>query len=167
MEMLVVLAIFMVISCSLLYVSSDKLKNYTNEQIIDQTELVMRLAQIRAIETKSSYKFLAFNCRDLTVRSTASKGEILFVQILPQGMEVHITAHSNAITFLPNGNISGAGSIVYHLKDYAHKFSVNMGKGRLILKSVQKKSEGANTCGYAFGRRDFIFSYVDAHPTDV
>ncbi len=165
-EMLVVLAIFMVISSSLLYVTTEKLTNYTNEQIIDQTEVLIRLAQIRAIETNSMYELYAFNCRDIKMRSSTNKDEILFEQTLPEGMELFISASVGKIRFLPNGNIRSAGSISYHLDGFSYNYSVNIGKGRLILKSVGQKPEGANTCGYTASARHPIFSNVNTRPSD-
>lgn len=165
-EMLVVLAIFMVISSALLYVTTEKLTNYTNEQIIDQTEVLIRLAQVKSIETKSMYELYAFNCRDIMLRNSTNRDEILFEQTLPKGMELFISASSGKIRFHPDGNIRNAGSMSYHLDGFKYNFSINIGKGRLILKSVGKDPERANTCGYTASARHLIFSDVDTNPSN-
>ena len=146
MEMLVVLAIFMVISSSLLFVTTEKLTNYTNEQFIDHTEVLIRLAQVRAMETNSRYEISVFGCRRLVVRHHANTTEILHDQPFPEGIKVFIETSSDKITFRPNGNISTAGSITYYLNDSYYDYSVNIGKGRLILKSVGTVSEGMGAC---------------------
>lgn len=167
LEIVIVLAIFMVISTAVLYMSADKFTDYTNEQIINQTELLIRLAQTRAIETKSSYRFYTFNCREVFVRSNDNNGEILFAQTLPKGMKIYVSNASKKIVFSPNGNINNAGSIIYFLNDTAYKFSLNIGKGRMILKSEQKISSGDVTCGYDVSASDFVFSHDNNDSTDI
>ena len=165
-EMLVVLAIFMVISSSLLYVTTEKLTNYTNEQIIDQTEVLIRLAQVKSIESKSRYEIQVINCQMIRVKHYADQGEILFEQTLPKGMRIFISTSNYRISFRPNGNGNSAGSMSYHLNGKYYSYSLNIGKGRLIPKNVGEIPEGTNTCRYAASTRHPIFSNVDTHPVD-
>lgn len=145
-EMLMVLAIFMIISSSLLFVTTEKLTNYTHEQIIDHTEVLIRLAQVKSMETNSRYEISVFNCQKLIVKHQANTQDILFEQQLPEGIKIFITTSTHKITFRPNGNVSTAGSMSYHLKGNYYNYSLNIGKGRLILKSVGKVPEGMDTC---------------------
>lgn len=160
-EMLVVLVIFTIICSSVLFFTTEKLKNYTNEQFIDQTELLIRLAQIKAIETKSNYEFLIFNCRKITVRNFSKRDEILYDQELPAGIEIFLTTTNSRILFNNNGNIRSSGTIMYHFNNYAYHFSINMGKGRQILKDVIETSDRINSCGYTSSSGNLIFSNVD------
>ncbi|WP_408641601.1 competence type IV pilus minor pilin ComGD [Solibacillus palustris] len=160
-EMLVVLVIFTIICSSVLFFTTEKLTNYTNEQFIDQTELLIRLAQVKAIEKKSNFEFLVFNCRKITVRNFSSRDEILYDQVLPAGIEIFLSTTNSKIIFNNNGNIRSSGSIMYHFNNYAYHFTINMGKGRQILKDVIETTDRINSCGYTFSSSNLIFSNVN------
>lgn len=166
-EMLVVLAIFTVICSTVVIFTTEKLTNYTNEQFIDQTELLIRLAQVKAIETKSNYEFSVFNCREIKVRNFSNRQEILYDQVLPEGIEIFLSTTNSKIIFNNNGNIRSSGSIMYHFNDYAYRFTINMGKGRHILKDVIEKSDRLNSCGYAASGSHLILSNGHNNPADL
>ncbi|WP_274307356.1 competence type IV pilus minor pilin ComGD [Solibacillus daqui] len=160
-EMLVVLVIFTIICSSVLFFTTEKLTNYTNEQFIDQTELLIRLAQAKAIETKSNYEFQVFNCRRITVRNFSQRDEVLFDQELPAGIEIFLSTTHSKILFNNSGNIRSSGTIMYHFNNYAYHFTINMGKGRQILKNVIETPDRINSCGYASSSSNLIFSNVN------
>lgn len=166
-EMLVVLAIFTVVCSTVVIFTTDKLANYTNEQFIDQTELLIRLAQVKAIETKSNYEFVVFNCREIKVRNFSNRDEILYHQILPKDIEIFLSTTNSKIIFNTKGNIRSSGTVMYHFNDYGYRFSINMGKGRHILKDVVEKSERLDSCGYAASGSHLILSYGYNNPTDL
>ena len=77
MEMLVVLSIFLVVSTAILLFSHKPFLDYTEKQLMNQNELLIRMTQLRAIEKENPHSFQIINCRRIVIKEI-NKEEIVF-----------------------------------------------------------------------------------------
>lgn len=162
LEMLVVLMIFMIISSSVIIYTTKSLGTYTNEQYIDKTELIIRMAQLKAMEDREIYNVKMDSCSKILIRKFASS-DSFYEETLPDHLVLYISTSNRILSFNQNGNVRTAGSMVYHFNDTVYEYSLNIGKGRLIGKKVVEGIIGSDTCRNTASTRHFIFYHIFTH----
>lgn len=130
LEMLVVLAILMILCSSIFYFSHDKLNRLTVLKTMDEVELLMRMAQMKAI---SDQQPVVFEIRDRTeiIMKYMVGTDIFYRTNLPEGMKLYISAPEPRLHFKTNGNLQSFGSMAFHYEGEMYGYKINIGKGRL------------------------------------
>ena len=157
MEMLVVLSIFLVVSTAILLFSHKPFLDYTEKQLMNQNELLIRMTQLRAIEKENPHSFQIINCRRIVIKEI-NKEEVVFEQRVPDHIEVFLSTSSSRLTFNTKGNAHSFGRITYHFENVSYQYSVNIGKARILEKEVFHDTGRPNACGNTVGSRHSIFS---------
>jgi competence protein ComGD len=135
LEMLIVLTITMVICSVLLIISQEKLIKKINYQIMNQNELVFRMAQMKTVEEGDPYVFEVLNRTQVNVRHQLS-GKSIYSNQLPDNVLLYVSAPYSQVRFKTNGNLQAFGSMSYHFDDVSYSYSINIGKGRIVLRNV-------------------------------
>lgn len=162
MEILVVLAIFLIIHTIIIVYSHEPLVEYTEKQLMNQNELLIRMAQLRSIETLERHNFWVINCRKAVVRNQITH-ELLFEQTLPPHIDMLISTPTSSFVFNARGNVQDFGGLSYHFGRVSYRYSLNIGKGTILDKGVFYDAARDNTCRNVVSSRHFIFSHIDNH----
>lgn len=131
LEMLVVLAIIMILSSSVLYFSQSKLNDMTVLKAMDEVELVIRMAQMLAIEEQRPVVLNVYTDNTELVVTYYLNQEVIYRMPLPVGMKIFITTSGPKLYFKTNGNLQIFGSMVFHYKKKAYAYNIHIGKGRI------------------------------------
>lgn len=156
-EMLVVLSIFLVVSSAILLFSHKPFLDYTEKQLMNQNELLIRMTQLISIEKENPHSFEIVNCRRIRVREKNKEG-VIYEQRVPNHIEIFISTPSSSLTFNTKGNAHAFGRITYHFENVSYQYSVNIGKARILEKEVFHDTGRPNACGNTVGSRHSIFS---------
>ena len=162
MEILVVLAIFLIIHTIIIIYSHEPLVEYTEKQLMNQNELLIRMAQLRSIETLEPHRFWVINCRNIVVKNRSTR-EFIFEQTLPPHIDMLISTPTSSFIFNTRGNVQDFGGLSYHFGRVSYRYSVNIGKGNILDKGVFYDAARDNTCRNVVSSRHFIFSHIDDH----
>ncbi|MGN7479423.1 prepilin-type N-terminal cleavage/methylation domain-containing protein [Solibacillus silvestris] len=166
LEMLVVLAIFLIVQSAILYFSHEPLVDYTEKQVMSQNELLIRMAQLSSIETGSPHSFQVVNCNRIIIKER-NQPVHLYDQRLPRHVELFLSTPGSSLIFNTRGNVQAFGRLTYHFENVSYQYSINIGKGRILDKEVFHGATGHNTCGNIVSGRHFIFSLFDDHSPHV
>ena len=134
-EMLLVLMVVVVISSGVLFFAKEKLVTYTEYQLMNQIELVFRMAQMTAVEKKSPVIFEARYREKIQVRMQ-NKQDLMYEQYLPEHIKIYLESPSIQVTFNTKGNVSGFGNLYYHYPNLKVNYTINIGKGRIIMRKT-------------------------------
>lgn len=135
LEMLIVLSVTMVICSVLVFISQEKLTKHIHYQIMNQIELVFRMAQMKSVEEENPYIFEVLNRTMVNVRQQ-STGKSFYSESLPDHVLLYVSAPNSQVRFKTNGNLQAFGSMSYHFDDVSYSYSINIGKGRIVLRNV-------------------------------
>ena len=126
-EMLLVLSIVMVVSSSVLFISSTKIKEMEEERFYRQLHLdIQRLQAFSIGEFK--YTYLEFS--NFRTRYEAKSGdEILFEKDLPKNMRLADESTLKRVAFHPNGNITNFGNLLFETERGEKRITVYIGRG--------------------------------------
>ena len=130
LEMLVVLAILMILSSSIFYFSHDKLNRLTVLKTMDEVELLIRMAQMKAIEDQQPVIVEIRDRTEVVIKYFVGT-EIFYRTYLPEGMKLYITTPNPRLHFKTNGNLQSFGSMAFHYEGEIYGYKINIGKGRL------------------------------------
>ena len=161
-EMLVVLAIFLVIHVAILYFSHEPIVEFTEKQLMNQNELLIRRAQLLTIETLNAHSFRVVNCRTIYITDRSKNIEI-YEQILPKHIDMLIATSNSSLIFNTRGNVQEIGGLTYSFGRESHRYSVNLGKATILEKGVFYDPERDNTCRDNVSSRHFILSHINNH----
>ena len=156
LEMLVVLSIFMVVSTAILFFSHKPLLDFTEKQLMNQNELLIRMTQLISIEKENPHSFEIVNCRRIRIREMNREG-VIYEQMVPSHIEIFITTPNSRLSFNTKGNAHAFGRIMYHFENVSYQYSVNIGKARILEKEVFHDTGRPNACRNTVGSRHFIF----------
>ncbi|MEG0471988.1 MAG: competence type IV pilus minor pilin ComGD [Solibacillus sp.] len=130
LEMLVVLSIVMILCASIFYFSHEKFNQLIVLKSIDEVELLMRRAQMMAIEEQRPVVVDGYNNTEVVLKYLVGP-EILYSLKLPEGMTLYISAPNPRLHFRTNGNLQSFGSMVFYYEGEVYDYQINIGKGRL------------------------------------
>ncbi|ATP41042.1 hypothetical protein CSE16_13825 [Solibacillus sp. R5-41] len=130
MEMLVVLAVIMILCSSILYFSHDKFNRLTVLKTMDEVEILMRMAQMKAIEEQRPVIIDIYDNTELVIKYFVGQ-EILYRSHLPEGMQLYLSAPNPRLYFRTNGNLQSFGSMAFHYEGEIYSYHINIGKGRV------------------------------------
>ncbi|MBD8035062.1 MULTISPECIES: prepilin-type N-terminal cleavage/methylation domain-containing protein [Solibacillus] len=156
MEMLVVLSIFLVVSTAILLFSHKPFLDYTEKQLMNQNELLIRMTQLISIEKENPHSFEIVNCRRIRIKERNKEG-VIYEQMVPNHIEIFITTPNSRLIFNTEGNTNAFGRIMYHFENVSYQYSVNIGKARILEKEVFHDTGRPNACGNTFSSRHSIF----------
>ena len=127
LEMLLVLMIVMVVSSSVLFLISPKMKKVEEERFYKQLHLdILRLQAI-------SIGDLGYTVLDFPNNRTKYEGKMRGVLLFEKEFPKHIRLSSNSslkdIAFHPNGNISDFGNLLFKTDDGEKRMTVYIGRG--------------------------------------
>ncbi|MEO4052400.1 competence type IV pilus minor pilin ComGD [Solibacillus sp. CAU 1738] len=131
-EMLLVLAIFVIMSFIVFSFSLAHLQPDPFERAVRQFELDVREMQAYAMQNRaqitcwviSEIEFQSYRYVD---------GHLILRRKFPPGMTVKIHTYDKRIVFKPSGSIVNFGTVEFNYKDQTVKYSINLGKGRMRL----------------------------------
>lgn len=130
LEMLVVLAIMVILCSSILYFSHDKFNRLAVLKTMDEVELLMRMAQMKAIEEQRPIIIDVYGKNEVVIKYFVG-AEILYRAHLPEGMQLYISTPNPRLYFRTNGNLQSFGSKAFHYEGEEYSFYINIGKGRI------------------------------------
>ena len=119
-EMLVVLTIVLVISSCVVFYSHEKLQKKLDYQLLNYTEMLIRMTQLKAIEEQYPYMLSSTDAKDMLIYQ------------LPKGHSIEIYTSSARLYFKTNGNLQSFGSYKYDFGNEQHRFRIQIGKGRIL-----------------------------------
>ena len=166
MEMLIVLFIFLVVNSAILYFSQNPLMEYTEKQVMNQNEILIRMTQLLSIETGTSHSFEIINCHRIQVmdRSTSN---IIYDRGISRPIDMYLSTPHNRLVFNTRGNVQAFGRLTYHFENISHQYSVNIGKARILEKEVFHEPGRTNSCRNTVSSRHFIFPFLDNHSAHI
>lgn len=127
LEMLLVLMIVMVVSSSVLFLISPKMKKVEEERFYKQLHLdILRLQAISIGEL--GYTVLDFP-NNRTKYEGKMRGMLLFEKEFPQQIRLSSNSSLKDIAFHPNGNISDFGNLLFKTDDGEKRMTVYIGRG--------------------------------------
>lgn len=130
LEMLFVLAVLMVLCSSIFYFSHEKLNRLTVLKTMDEVELLIRMAQMKAIEDQRPVVIDIYDNTEMIIKYYVGT-EILYRAYLPEGMKLYISTPNSRLHFKTNGNLQYFGSMGFHYEGKIYSYKINIGKGRL------------------------------------
>ncbi|MEK5185576.1 prepilin-type N-terminal cleavage/methylation domain-containing protein [Solibacillus sp. FSL R5-0449] len=145
MEMLIVLFIFLVISSMILYFSQKPLMVYTEKQVMDQNEMLIRMTQLLSIEKGTPHSFEILNCQWIRIKER-NTADIVYDQKIARPIDMFLSTPYNRLIFNTQGNVQAFGRLTYHFEDTSYQYSVNIGKARIFEKEVFHEPGRTNTC---------------------
>ncbi|MEK3981227.1 competence type IV pilus minor pilin ComGD [Psychrobacillus sp. FSL K6-2836] len=126
-EMLLVLSIVMVVSSSVLFITSTKMKDMEEDRFFRQLHLdILRLQAISIGENR--YTYLNFP-NNRTQYKAESAGIVWFENDLPKNMRLSNESTLKVITFHPNGNIYSFGSLLFETDRGEKGITLYIGRG--------------------------------------
>jgi len=127
LEMLLVLMIVMVVSSSVLFLISPKMKKVEEERFYKQLHLdILRLQAISIGEL--GYTVLDFP-NNRTKYEGKMRGVLLFEKEFPKDIRLSSNSSLKDIAFHPNGNISDFGNFLFKTDDGEKRMTVYIGRG--------------------------------------
>lgn len=132
LEMLLVLTIVSVLSTVVVHFSLEKIQQQTYKQTISQIELAIRMAQTMAMDEQRAIFCEVYDETKFVIRHEVY-GKPLYEQSLPAGMRMQILTARGRIQFQGNGNVTQIGTINFYVGDHYFFYTINLGKGRLLL----------------------------------
>jgi competence protein ComGD len=136
-EMLVVLTIVLVISCCALFYSHEKILRKLDYQLMNYTELLIRMTQMQSIEDQYPYMLLpSANRSKIIIRKSNDLDNDFFVYELPKGHRFELNTSTGYLYFKASGNLKAFGSYKYTIGNEQHRFTLNIGKGRILKGQV-------------------------------
>ncbi|WP_445783319.1 prepilin-type N-terminal cleavage/methylation domain-containing protein [Solibacillus sp. FSL W7-1436] len=166
MEMLIVLFIFLVVNSAILYFSQNPLMEYTEKQVINQNEMLIRMTQLLSIEKGTPYTVEIINCQRIQVRERNNSG-IVYDQRIARPIAMYLSTPNNRLVFNTKGNVQAFGQLTYHFENEIHQYSVNIGKARILEREVFHEPGRPNSCRNTVGSRHFILPYIDNHSAHI
>lgn len=157
LEMLVVLSIFLVVSTAILLFSHKPFLDYTEKQLMNQNELLIRMTQLMSIEKENPHSFEIINCRRIRIKAR-NQERIIYEQRVPNHIEIFISTPSSSFIFNTKGNVHAFGGFTYHFENVSYQYSVNIGKARILEKGVFHDTGRPNSCRNTAGSGHIIFS---------
>lgn len=126
-ELLLVLSIVVVVSSSVLFISSTRMKEIEEERFFRQFHLdIQRLQAVAIGEYKSTYL-------EFTNRRTSYEGkvgdEILFEKNMPNNMHLGIDSTLKQLRFHPKGNVDNFGNFLFITEKGEKRITVYIGRG--------------------------------------
>lgn len=131
-EMLIVLAIIGILVSIVLPISYAAIERKTYMNAIRQIELVVRMAQMMAIEEQRVVICHVVGGDQFVVRGPLGEGYI-FEQQLPEGMTMELSVTGKQLRFQASGNVMEIGKIIFYLDGSKMYYTINLGKGRFIF----------------------------------
>ncbi|WP_370627158.1 competence type IV pilus minor pilin ComGD [Psychrobacillus sp. INOP01] len=126
-EMLLVLTIVMVVSSSVLFITSTKMKDMEEERFYRQLHLdILRLQAISIGENR--YTYLNFP-NNRTQYKAESAGTVWFENDLPKNMRLSDESTLKVISFHPNGNINSFGNLLFETERGVKRITFYIGRG--------------------------------------
>ena len=136
LEMLVVLTIVLVISSCVVFYSHEKLQNKLDYQLMNYMELLIRMTQMLSIEEQFPYMLTAVDRSKIVIRKSNEHHNDYLVYHLPKGHRFEIYNATSYFYFKTNGNLQSFGSYIYNFGKERHRFTINIGKGRIVKGQV-------------------------------
>ncbi|MGE7981240.1 prepilin-type N-terminal cleavage/methylation domain-containing protein [Solibacillus sp. NPDC093137] len=166
MEMLIVLFIFLVVNSTILSLSQKPLMDYTEKQVMNQNEMLIRMTQLLSIETGTSHSFEIINCHRIQVMDWTTSN-IIYDQRIARPIDMYLSTPHNRLLFNTRGNVQAFGRLTYHFENTSHQYSVNIGKARILEKEVFNEPGRTNSCRNTVSSRHLIFPFVDNHSAHI
>ena len=127
LEMLLVLMIVMVVSSSVLFLISPKMKKVEEERFYKQLHLDILSLQAISIGERG-YTVLDFP-NNRTKYEGKMSGVLLFEKEFPKDIRLSSNSSLKDIAFHPNGNISDFGNFLFKTDDGEKRMTVYIGRG--------------------------------------
>ncbi|MER1988337.1 MAG: prepilin-type N-terminal cleavage/methylation domain-containing protein [Solibacillus isronensis] len=166
LEMLIVLFIFLVVNTAILYISQKPLMEYTEKQVMNQNEMLIRMTQLLSIEKGTSHSFEIINCHRIQVMEWPASN-IIYDQRIARPIDMYLSTPHNRLVFNTRGNVQAFGRLTYHFENISHQYSVNIGKARILEKEVFHEPGRTNSCRNTVSSRHFIFPFIDNHSAHI
>lgn len=131
-EMLVVLAIVGILVSVVLPISYAAIQEKAYKNAIRQIELVVRMAQMIAMEEQRVVVCQVIGGNQFIVRGPFEQGHVFEYQ-LPDGMTMELTIASKKLRFQASGNVMEIGKMIFYLDGSKIYYTINLGKGRFIF----------------------------------
>lgn len=97
---------------------------------MDEVELLIRMAQMTAIEEQKAIVMDVYDNTKLVIRYYVG-AEVIDTMQLPEGMEFHVSTPNPRLHFRVNGNLQSFGSMAFYYEEEMYGYKINIGKGRL------------------------------------
>ncbi|MFF2754337.1 competence type IV pilus minor pilin ComGD [Psychrobacillus sp. NPDC058041] len=128
-EMLLVLAIVMTITSSVIFIATSKFVEIEEKRFIRQFQLDVQSIQSVAI-AEEKYAYLNF-FNGGTKYVAKSANTILFESEMPAGYRLSTESNLKEIGFHPNGSIKDFGTLIFETKKGSKKVILYIGRGRM------------------------------------
>ncbi len=126
-EMLLVLSIVMVVSSSVLFISSTRIKEMEEERFYRQLQLDIQRLQAYSI---GEFKYTYLEFPDFRTRYEAkSEDQVLFAKDLPKDMLLSNNSTLKRVAFHPNGNVTNFGNLLFESERGEKRLTVYIGRG--------------------------------------
>lgn len=126
-EMLLVLSIVMVVSTSVIFFTSTRMKEMEEERFYKQLHLdVQRLQAISIGEY--GYTHLTFK-NNKTKYEAIMSNVLLFERDLPKNMRLSDDSTLKVISFHPNGNVNDFGNLLFETEKGEKRITLYIGRG--------------------------------------
>ena len=103
---------------------------------MNYTELLIRMTQMLSIEEQFPYMLTAVTRTKIVIRKSNEHNDDYFVYQLPKGHRFQINNSTGFLYFKTNGNLQSFGSYNYDFGNEKHRFTINIGKGRIVKGQV-------------------------------
>lgn len=128
-EMLLVLAIVMTITSSVIFIATSKFVEKEERRFIRQFHLDVQSLQSIAIgEQISTYLNFSNGGTKYIARSSNS---VFFESEMPPGFRLSTDSNLHEIRFHPNGTIREFGFLIFETKNGARKVTLYIGRGKM------------------------------------
>lgn len=127
LEMLLVLSIVMVVSSSVLFFTSNKLREMEEARFYKQLHLDIQRLQAISIG-EYSYTHLTFTNNRTKYVATMSN-VLLFEKELPNGMRLSDDSTLKVIAFHPSGNVNDFGNLLFETDSGEKRITIYIGRG--------------------------------------
>ncbi|MDF2066344.1 MULTISPECIES: competence type IV pilus minor pilin ComGD [Bacillaceae] len=128
-EMLLVLAIVMVVSASIIFVTSSKFEKMEEKRFFKQFHLDVQSLQSTAL-AEGIYTHLNF-FENGTKYKARHSNEIYMEYELPKGIRLSRNSYLKEIVFHPNGTVKEFGTLLFETDNGLKEVYVYIGKGKL------------------------------------
>jgi prepilin-type N-terminal cleavage/methylation domain-containing protein len=128
-EMLLVLAIVMTITSSVIFIATSKYVEIEEKRFFRQFQLDVQSIQAVAI-AEEKYTYIIFlNVESKYVAKSANT--ILFESEMPAGYRVSTESNLKEVGFHPNGSVKEFGNLIFETKNGTKKLILYIGRGRM------------------------------------